>query len=176
MKKCSVLFSGRTDKAVSQYETFSKLFGDADYYISCCPNTAKNIDATVEVYKPKGLCTDSIPFSSNVECMFFNRTRAFNMIKEPTDIIVSTRFDVCIAEPIIFPEVLEDNTVYIPQGEDHCGGINDRLAYGNYESMKKYCSTVVEENNHPESALRIYIEKVGLHVVRFENDTSFILR
>jgi hypothetical protein len=34
---------------------------------------------------------------------------------------------------------LVDNTIYIPSGWDHCG-INDQVAYGKLDVMKKYNS------------------------------------
>ena len=33
---------------------------------------------------------------------------------------------------------IEPNILYIPEGSDHCGGINDQVAYGTYEPMKIY--------------------------------------
>ena len=168
MSKLSVVFSGRTDKALEHHNIFHGVFGDADYYISCCPKTATDIEAITELYKPKGICTDPIPYETNVECMFFNRKRAFDMIQDSERVVISCRFDLYIHEMFSIHEFLEDNTIYIPYGEDH-GGVNDRLAFGNYESMKVYCNAVVNQEYHPETALKLYLDKVGLNVVRFKS-------
>jgi len=47
----------------------------------------------------------------------------------------------------------EENTIYIPEGKDYYG-LNDQIAYGNYESMKKYCDGVI--------SLKIVCEQLGL--------------
>ena len=71
---------------------------------------------------------------------------------------------------------LKPNTVYIPSGNDY-GGYNDRMAYGNFESMKKYCTTIDFMNNtsqisQPEWALKQNLELVKLNIERFIYNTE----
>jgi len=95
------------------------------------------------------------------------------------DVIIKQRCDIDTNDiiPIGIPE---DNTIYIPEGEDHLG-INDRVAYGNYNSMKKYCDTV---NNiidmcknqdiiyNPEIILKKQLENNKLNLIRFKYETN----
>jgi hypothetical protein len=66
-------------------------------------------------------------------------------------------------------------TLYIPCGEDHCG-INDQIAYGNFDSMERYCN--IFDNTifllesklsipHPESLHHANIKYNNLQVTRF---------
>jgi len=167
MQKLSVVFSGRTNKALEHFSMFQRVFGDADYYISCCPKTVTDIEDVIRLYNPKGICTDSIPLETNVECMFYNRKRAFDMIQNCDIPVVSCRFDLYIHD-LYIPDYLDAYTIYIPNDEDH-GGINDRFAFGNYESMKVYCNAIVDKEYHPETALKLYLDKVGLNVMRFKS-------
>jgi hypothetical protein len=133
-----------------------------------------DIDRIIELYKPKGISTDSIPESVPVRAMHYNRKRAFNMIQDKPNRVVSSRFDLYVDDYIWYVDNIEDNTIYIPEGEDY-GGLNDRFAYGDYESMKKYCHlydhihTLSHSELHPESILKEYIDKVGLNVIRFSS-------
>jgi hypothetical protein len=172
----SVIFSGRTNKAVEHHEMWNYRLGPADYYISCCPLTASHIDKVIELYKPKGVCIDpiehSIPGPVSVLSMHYNRKRAFDMIQDKPNRVISTRFDMYINDNIHICDPCEDKTIYVPAGEDH-GGLNDRLAYGNYESMKIYCHlydyihTLSHPELHPETILKEYVDITGLNVVRF---------
>lgn len=169
----AVVFSGRTNKAVEHHEMWNCRLGPADYYISCCPMTVSHdIDRIIELYKPKGICIDHIPETLPVRAMHYNRRRAFDMIQDRPNRIVSSRFDLYVDDYIWYVDTIEDNTIYIPEGEDH-GGLNDRFAYGNYESMKIYChlydqiDTLSHPELHPESILKEYVDITGLTVVRF---------
>ena len=171
----AVIFSGRTNKAVIHHDMFNTIFGNAEYYFSCCPKTcSEDIDKVIQLYKPTDFVTDEMPSNVNSVCMFYNRKRAFDLIKNLPDIVVSARFDIYIKEYIFHPlscHRIEDNTIYIPSGQDW-GGLNDQFAYGNYESMSKYCNlykyidSLELHDFHPETLLKKYIEKVGLNVVR----------
>lgn len=90
------------------------------------------------------------------------------------DCILFYRADIDSAEIINITIPLE-NTVYIPEEFDW-EGTNYQVAYGNYDTMKKYCDLV---NNiqklcgeqragyHPETLLKRHLENEGLNIVRF---------
>jgi hypothetical protein len=169
----AVVFSGRTNKAVEHHEMWNCRLGPADYYISCCPVTVSpDIDRIIELYKPTDICTDTIPETMPVRAMHYNRRRAFDMIQDKPNRVISTRFDMYITDNLQNCSACDDNTIYVPEGEDH-GGLNDRFAYGNYESMKIYChlydhiDTLSHPELHPETILKEYIDIKGLNVVRF---------
>jgi len=90
------------------------------------------------------------------------------------DCIVFYRADIDSHETMTIT-MPQENVIYIPEGADH-HGINYQVAYGNYDTMKKYSEVV---NNlqklcgeqhityHPESLLKYHLENEGLNVVRF---------
>lgn len=113
--------------------------------------------------------------------MVENIHSAFNLIapyeekyKVKFDCIVFYRADIDSQE-IMTITMPQENTVYIPEGADYYG-INYQVAYGNYDTMKKYSDLV---NNlqklcgeqkiryHPETLLKHHLENEGLNIVRF---------
>jgi hypothetical protein len=56
------------------------------------------------------------------------------------DIVISLRIDCVFHNNFVFNK-LEENTIYIPSGRDYVDkGINDQIAYGNVDVMRKYNS------------------------------------
>lgn len=108
-----------------------------------------------------------------------NRQKAFSMVPTSYDVYVITRPDIRFSAPIDF--TVEPNTVYIPSGNDHRGGINDQFAFGDYESMKWYCDLFTHyleyfnsgEIFHPEYYLSLHLRKS--RVVRLPQQ-NFIIR
>ena len=90
------------------------------------------------------------------------------------DCIVFYRADIDSQETMAI-SMPQENTVHIPEGADNYG-INNQVAYGNYDTMKKYSELV---NNlqklcgeqkiryHPETLLKHHLENEGLNIVRF---------
>jgi hypothetical protein len=96
------------------------------------------------------------------------------------DVILKFRADIKYTEPLILTMPL-DNTIYIPEGRDHDGGINDTVAYGNVESMIEYSKTVdniefmLFKNilYHPESLLKFHLTNIlKINIVRFPFKTN----
>ena len=89
------------------------------------------------------------------------------------DVIIYFRIDILSEDIFSIPTIIENNTIYIPIGYDFEGGLNDQLAYGDYNSMKIYCNlyNFVESYNthgipyHPEILLKYHL---NCHVVRIE--------
>lgn len=98
------------------------------------------------------------------------------------DVVVRYRADIILKEPLLL-QMPDVNTVYIPSCpncqrpclcKDHTG-INDQIAYGDMESMRKYCAafplldTYLEEGTllHPETLNLINLQKQGLCIKRF---------
>lgn len=88
--------------------------------------------------------------------------------------IVRLRFDLEFEE---FPLMtnLKPNTIYVPSGSDHRGGLNDLVAIGDRESMSRYCNTYLNLMQyarsgigfHPESILRHHIMSSSINIERF---------
>lgn len=89
------------------------------------------------------------------------------------DRVIRMRFDLEFESfPVIEPE---PNTIYIPEGGDHRGGLNDLLAIGDNDSMTKYNLLFqnlfpyanAQMGFHPESILRRHLELSNLKIERF---------
>lgn len=90
------------------------------------------------------------------------------------DRVIRARFDLAFESfPAISPI---PDTIYIPSGFDHRGGINDLLSLGNRETMEKVCllfRNLLQYANsgigfHPESILRRHLDLSGLDIERFD--------
>ena len=88
-----------------------------------------------------------------------------------SDIISNSKF------PFDENILVDSNTVYIPNCCDFLG-INDQMAYGDFNSMKKYCdeynnlSTILSKLHHlnPEQILKKYLNNSGLNIKRYSFD------
>jgi hypothetical protein len=92
---------------------------------------------------------------------FKNKNRVFSLFEtcpRVYDCVVSLRVDCFFRQKFNFQKLL-DNTIYIPLNHDFVeGGINDQIAYGKVDVMKKYNGInpilLLEEHRsipHPES-------------------------
>lgn len=170
--KIAILFSGRIFKFGNHYNNIMENIvqgHDADFFLSHSPELDEDLDSFCEVYKPVAISNDPIPefdFTNysiypdsntnrrNVICMLYNRRRVFNLLDEHIkktgiqyDCIVSYRFDLFSYSKLDYK--IEPNILYIPEGSDYCGGINDQVAHGMYEPMKIYMNTF----NHIDTIL-----------------------
>jgi hypothetical protein len=116
----------------------------------------------------------------NTYSMFYHNKQCFKLIENYTrknnisfDLVLKFRSDINYQEPIKFIDTIHSNTVYIPQGYNF-GGINDQIAYGNMDSMSKYCDCIGELKSlcdetifHPETILHKFLTKGNLHICRF---------
>ncbi len=140
-------------------ENLISSFTSVSFEIFNPPNWSKNI-----IYKR---------YETNVHntlSMYYSNKKAYELIdkyqKENNirfDQIIKFRPDIINIQLPIFPECIEDNTIYT-YNDYHYGGLNDQIAIGNIESMTKYCNLYdsIEKyiNNivfHPESLLLYHI-------------------
>jgi len=102
----------------------------------------------------------------NMTCHFINKNRVLILLEEHTN-----RIDCVFTNTFDFGS-LEDNSIYIPAGYDHVNnGINDQIAYGKMDVMKKYNSInavdLLEKKlsiPHPESINCANIRYYGLNI------------
>jgi hypothetical protein len=130
--------------------------------------------------------------------MFYHQNKAFKLMEEYAakharsfDIVLVFRADInAEPPPNRFPivDTVKANTVYIPHsGEPFSPGINSRAkrhvndydgittvaAYGNSDSMRKYCSLIEKKDsiiNHPEVMLLTHLNSCGLNIERFTHN------
>ncbi len=97
---------------------------------------------------------------------------SFCLVPLGFDVYVKTRTDLHLGSKIDF-SVDYNNKIYIPEHNDF-GGINDRFAFGNYETMKKYYSVYVNHLDlwndgtefHTETMQLANLNRQGVQIVR----------
>jgi hypothetical protein len=90
------------------------------------------------------------------------RTQYENLMGFKYDLIIKTRPDIKIEEPI---NLIQSPNLSVPYGWDWSGGINDLMAWGNQSNMQVYCELFymfIELANsmnkiNPETMLRQYL-------------------
>jgi len=145
------------------------------------------IENTIEplLYKYKNPPSPDHYDRTNVKNMtrhFYNKKRVVGLLDDyiretgtKYNVVVFLRFDLFYKEPFVFQEVKE-NTVYIPEGHNYALlAVNDQLAYGSFEAMKKYMTlydnvvSFLDQDAflHPESLHYWNLRHHGIQVVRY---------
>ena len=185
--KVAVCIFGRINKC-QNFLANLPIGNEYDVYLSSdCPDK-KDVDRFVSLYKPEDYVVSKIDYTAtnlkeydrkltNIDNMirhFVNKWRVFTLVKGEYDLVMSLRCDLVYSTPFSFDEI-KPNTVYVPLGEDHYGGLNDQAAYGDKVSMFKYMNIV---NNmeillhhgvilHPEIMTRANLVGQGVNIERF---------
>jgi hypothetical protein len=99
-------------------------------------------------------------------------------------VYVKSRTDIILGGGINFNDYdINDENIFIPWGNDHCGGVNDQFAFGSHKVMKKYFSVYLEHGNlfregktfHTEFYVTENLKKQGVVINRL-NITNTIVR
>jgi hypothetical protein len=209
----AILIYGRLNKAVTHYDNIISNISDIekikniDFF--CSSDNSNDIEEFISKYNPKDYINDKIiidendlniyltypkPLETNVENVirhFINKKRVYEIFEKyinsnnlKYDIVISLRIDANISNKFIF-ENPKSNTIYIPNGHDYRNGINDQIAYGNQDVMKKYfsiidnCKLILEKNIstvgfHPENLTLANIKLHELEISRFELEYNII--
>jgi hypothetical protein len=179
-----------------------------DFFLSSDNASTNDLDIFLQLYKPILYCNDRIshnynldiydyllePYrnsigkinNNNVICHFINKGRVFKLLekfieieKVQYDYILSLRIDLVFQSQFQFDIPIKINTIYIPHGSDFVFGINDQIAYGNLEVMKKYMNIFANiflflDNKitipHPENLTKTNILYNKLTIERFNLD------
>jgi hypothetical protein len=192
--KIAVLFSGRIYKFGSHYNNIMENVvqdHEADFYLSHSPELNEdNLELFKEMYKPVAVCNDPIPdfdfeeypipentltVKRNIVCMHYNRKRVFELMKKSGkiyDCIVSYRLDLFSQSKIDYSNL--DKSIYIPEGQDFNGGINDQVAYGAYEPMSIYMNLFDSMKKYLDEKKTIFFPELLNKCHLFENKISII--
>ena len=198
--RIALLFFGRINRYDDHYTNIMESIGhehSIDVFFSCDSEPEAKMLKCVELYKPIAYTNKKIQYTCNLLkypgrrpetnihnmiCHFINKGRVFALLEEYSiqhaityDIVMSVRVDTVFLHKIIF-EHIDPNTIYIPVGEDWVHpGINDQMAYGGFEAMKKYMSIftniieILEKRQsipHPENLTYANIKKNALDIKR----------
>ena len=192
--KIAVLVYGRLAKCDAHYDNIMNNIGkenDIDFYMSSDNSCQNDLENFIRIYKPIKYTNDKIEYTCdfskypsyytnfhNMTCHFINKLRVFQLLEEyisqtNTKFIISLRIDLVFHN--CFDLIcVEDNTIYIPNGNDYTG-VNDQIAYGKLDEMNKYnkiflhTPMLLEEKrsiSHPESLHLANIIYHNLKIVR----------
>lgn len=200
----AVLFYGRIKNYDKNYSNFKKYIGEADVFISHSPELNEDLTDFIKLYEPKIVIDDQIIIDEtllnyprhifyvsdeiikrrlsaciNIERVFNSFEKYVNITGKCYDKIILTRVDLLYHSKYPLENmILNDNIIYIPEGKDHEGGINDQVVVGNINSIRQY-STISKNyknllNNgvghHGETVLKAHISSMQLIVKRFPLD------
>jgi hypothetical protein len=205
--RIAILFFGRSKHFEVTYASFVQALGNAsfDVFYSSDNEPEESIQRFISLCKPIASINDAIVYDvdfrnypilnpgvspTNCDIMsrqFINKKRAFSLLEDHMqkntvhyDLVISARLDIPVHSlPLLEPA---ENTVYIPEGNDHCG-INDRFALGNVDSMKKYmllydtAIPILESklsSPHPESLTLANLMYRNVRIERFPMSTEIL--
>lgn len=196
--RIAVLVYGRLNKCVEHHANTIESLGkdnEVDFFLSSDNSSESLLNDFIRLYKPILYNNNPIEYNydlgkypglraevniHNMTCHFINKNRVLSLLEEHInktniqyDCVVSLRIDCVFKNSFLFSS-LEDNTIYIPFGNDHIhNAINDQIAYGKVDVMRKYNAiNPVEllENKlsipHPESLNYMNICYYKLNIVR----------
>lgn len=161
----AVLIYGRLDKCIEHYNNIVESLGgnnDINFFLSSDNSSESQLSNFIHLYKPVLYDNTSIHYEydlgkyegkrdetsiHNMTCHFINKNRVFALMEEHInrtnnqyDCVVSLRAD-CVFQNKFDFNSLDNNTIYIPFGYDYINNaINDQVAYGKIDVMKKYNS------------------------------------
>lgn len=148
-------------------EKFNIKHDQINYEKTILPDSLKNIDSGSNIL--------------NTYSMFYHNYKAFCLIQKYQtthnihfDVVVKYRAEITSSKILNFDQI-DNDKLYIPKGYNY-GGINDQIAYGNFDIMKKYCELGngnVEKLHlekktryHPETLLDHHLKLSKLIIVR----------
>ena len=197
--RIAILFTGRINYYKDIYNNIIENIvnnNQYDCYLSTSPDITDvdDLKEFIDLYKPVKVINEPIYHNfdydkyeklscwvrpRNICDMWYNRMRIFNVIEDKYDIILSYRLDL---NAFNYMNYEINDSIHIPLCDDYSGGINDQVAYGNYNEMKKYMNLYLKLpeilNNckmHPETILKYYINNYNLNVKRIENFIYYII-
>ena len=162
--RIAVLVFGRLNRCDEHYENIMESLGDneLDFFVSSDNPDEALLKDFIRLYKPKSCNISSISYNydlskypgrraeTRIDIMtrhFINKNRVLALLEEymdktkvEYDCVLSLRVDCVFKNKFNFNS-FQENTIYIPYDFDWVeNGINDQLAYGNLEVMRKYNS------------------------------------
>jgi hypothetical protein len=196
--RIALLVYGRLNKCKEHYNNIMDNIGkehDIDVFLSSDNSVETQLQEFIELYKPISYNNDKIiyntnlekyekPEATNIDSMirhFINKKRVFALLelyvtKESItyDIVISLRIDLVFHNSFNLTP-LQNDTIYIPSDNDFLDGINDQVAYGSIDVMKKYMNIyeyiidLLERKTtiaHPESLTLANIQFHKINIIR----------
>lgn len=141
------MFNNKYD--ITYFCSLNKLANDENFINRFCSefNISKDRINIEEISVPE--VDSKITIAGNINnmySMFYHNYKAMELIKNfqdkhntTFDVVIKYRADIYSQDVINIENNIDNDTVFIPVGSDW-GGVNDQVAYGNFNSMYKYSS------------------------------------
>jgi hypothetical protein len=201
-QKIAIIFSGRIKGYANVLPKLQKLIDMYNPVIFCSVNESVFTDEIEQFSKdlevPKSQINVELTLLPswsekcnlmnpvlNVYSMFYHQNKAFTLVEEyqkrkkmAFDCILYYRADMNSTDTLELKMPL-NNTVYLPNDRGY-GGFNDRMAYGDFHTMKIYCSLIYSfeglcisnEQINSESILKTYLINNEINVVGVPYNTD----
>lgn len=201
----AVLIYGRLNKCIEHYQNITESIGTEhtlDFFLSSDDSPDNLLQEFIKLYKPISYINDKIVHdynfenypsqleanSENMTRHFINKSRVFDLFEQYVtnnhsvkyDAIITLRLDIVFHKKFTFPLHLEENTIYIPRDHDsYYYGLNDRVAYGNIDVMRKFMNIIHNVyylldnrcNRHPECLTFANVNYHRVNICRFDNES-----
>lgn len=161
----AILVYGRLNKCAEHYDNIIESLGennDIDFFLSSDNSSESLLSDFIRLYKPILYNNSRINYKydlgkyagrrietniHNMTCHLINKNRVLSLLEQHInktniqyDCVMSLRID-CVFQHKFNFDSLYNNTIYIPYGYDYVDyGINDQIAYGKIDVMRKYNS------------------------------------
>lgn len=200
----AVLIFGRLNKCIEHYQNITESIGlehTLDFFLSSDDSPDFLLQEFIELYKPISYINDKIVHeykfenyptqveaskNGNMTRHYINKSRVFQLFEKYVtnnsvkyDAIIALRLDIVFHNKFTFSLHLEDNTIYIPSDHDNYG-LNDRVAYGNIDVMRKYMNiihnvyyllNIKKCNRHSECLTLANVIYHRINICRFDNES-----
>lgn len=155
----AILVYGSLDASAKHYENIVDSIGrehTIDFFGSSDHSNEDCLNDFLRLYQPISYTNEPIehsydltgyPIEYNMENMiqhFINKDRVFTLMENTNtlyDVVISLRVDLLFHSPFLFNDI-QENTIYIPEGNDLEGGLNEQLVYGKPDAMNKYMNHI----------------------------------
>ena len=208
--RIAALIYGRLTKAKEHYENIRNALGtehEVDFFMSSDNSPETQLQEFLETYKPKAYTNEALQHEVDFNqyqpirpehtlksiyymgCHFLNKLRMLLVLENyiqtqnvQYDVVVSLRIDLVFKNQFDF-KTIEERHIYIPIGYDYVdNAVNDNVAYGTLDVMRKYCQIYIWAHfllerklvlNHPETLNYANLLLHSLHIVRVELNYTF---
>lgn len=152
-----------------------------------------NLEPTITPDWVKELSSTPETSHSNFYSNMYHKYKAFELIEKYQakhkihfDCVIFTRVEIDSSlSPTLDIKEVKPNTLYVPEPIYDYSGLNDQMAYGDFNTMKLYCNMVNEVKKmcheqkvlfHPETMLLKHVQNIGVHLERFSHFYMFHAR
>ena len=196
--KIAVIYTGLSKTNINILENHKKYihneYKNIDTYVNTYDDDLQSLELIKTILQPNDMVVDSmdkvkdiiLPKIQNIPPVY-DHVRPYNAMSmfykwyqslcflenKKYDIVLRNRLDITFTKPLFF---IQNNSLNVPLGGDHLGGLMDLLAYGSTDIMTIYKKLYLDIDKyimsrsvvfHPETLLRHHVKNYSIHIERF---------